>query len=200
MTPPTGGRRMASWQRDQLARARDGSPVHIRDVRPDDEGAIRRLLETLSERSVYQRFLSCSSRGAQRYTHSLFDPERTLDAVVASMDEHVVGVGSTHRTGAHSAEFALAIADHDQGHGVGTLLLEALVQRARAKALQRLEGEVLAGNEQMLDVLRHLGLRVAITIEQGIAAVILDLHETPEHLRAAAARAVTANGPSAGGG
>jgi hypothetical protein len=69
------------------------APFHIRDARPDDEAAIRRLSEALSRRSVYQRFLSCSPLNAQPYAHSLFDADRRLNAVVASRHDELLRAG-----------------------------------------------------------------------------------------------------------
>lgn len=170
----------------------DGTALQIRDARPEDEPAIEDLLETLSPRSVYQRFLSASPRSAYPYAQRLFDPTRTLDAVVATLAGELVAVGSTHPLSSDSAEFALAIADVHQGHGLGTLVLEALVDRARAHGLADLVGEILVGNEQMLDVLRHLGLPVTFTIDAGIAEATINLSETPDHQQAMAHRAARA--------
>lgn len=175
-----------------LALARDGSTVRIRDARPGDEHAIALLLEALSPRSVYQRFLTSSAGSAQPYAEHLLDPERTLDAVVAAIDDDLVAVGSTHRTGDGTAEFALAIADPQQGQGLGTLVLEALIRQARAHGVAALVGDVLGTNEQMLDVLRHLGLPVTFQVSRGVDEVTIDLRETPAYARAAGRRAASA--------
>jgi N-acetylglutamate synthase-like GNAT family acetyltransferase len=171
---------------------RDGVAVRIRDALPADEPEIEELLQTLSARSVYQRFLSVSPRSAQAYAERLDDRSRTLDAVVAAVGGQLVAVGSTHRLSEDSAEFALAIADRLQGHGLGTLLLEALIERARGHGLAQLVGEVLVVNAQMLEVLRDLGLPVTVSMDQGIAEVTIDLHETAAHQRAMATRAAQA--------
>ena len=101
-------------RQDVKALARDGTALHIRDAHRDDRDAIQLLFDELSPRSTYQRFLSASPRGGEHYAEVLFDPRRTLDAVVATVGGELVAVGSTHQLSVGSAELALAIADRHQ--------------------------------------------------------------------------------------
>ena len=55
------------------------------------------------------------------------------------------------------AEFALVVADAWQRRGVGTLLLETLLQHARAAGIERLHGITLATNQGMQDLARKFG-------------------------------------------
>ena len=166
---------------------RDGAPVVLRVPRLDDLDRVQRLLDGLSARSSYQRFLSASPL-SEEYTAVLLDRHRTLDALVATMGDAVVAVGSTHRLDADSAEFAVAVADRVQGHGVGTLVLEGLVDRSIARGLHTLSGQVLSTNGQMLDVLRHLGPDVRVDAQEGIADVWIDLDRVEDLRRAMGAR------------
>lgn len=166
---------------------RDGAPVVLRTPRADDLGRVQQLLDGLSPRSSYQRFLSASPL-SEEYVAKLADPARTLDALVAAMGDTVVAVGSTHRLDADSAEFAVAVADRVQGHGVGTLVLEALVDRALARGLHTLSGQVLSTNGQMLDVLRHLGPDVGVRADEGVAEVWIDLDQIEDLRRAMGTR------------
>ena len=166
---------------------RDGAPVVLRVPRLDDLDRIQRLLDGLSPRSSYQRFLSASPL-SEEYTAVLLDRHRTLDALVATMGDAVVAVGSTHRLDADSAEFAVAVADRVQGHGVGTLVLEGLVDRSLARGLHTLSGQVLGTNGQMLDVLRHLGPDVRVDASEGVADVWIDLDRVEDLHRAMGAR------------
>jgi acetyltransferase len=166
---------------------RDGAPVVLRVPRLDDLDHVQRLLDGLSARSSYQRFLSASPL-SEEYTAVLLDRHRTLDALVATMGDVVVAVGSTHRLDADSAEFAVAVADRVQGHGVGTLVLEGLVDRSIARGLHTLSGQVLSTNGQMLDVLRHLGPDVRVDAQEGVADVWIDLDRVEDLRRAMGAR------------
>ena len=58
-------------------------------------------------------------------------------------------------------EFALVVADEWHGHGVGTRLMEALFDAARARGLSSLEGEILRVNHRMLHLVTNLGFRIS---------------------------------------
>ena len=59
-----------------------------------------------------------------------------------------------------SAEFAIAVADDWQRHGVGARLLGALFGAARGARLRSLKGEVLRTNIAMLRFVRRAGFRL----------------------------------------
>lgn len=174
-----GRRGIAVRREGVLVLDRDGVSHQLRSARREDAAAVQRLLDNLSPRSSYQRFLSACPRTAP-YTASLSDPERTLDAVVVTAGSEIIALGSTHPLGSGRAEIALAIADEIQGHGLGTLVLEALAGRARRRGVRRLVGDVLFGNEQMLDVLRHLGLPYTVSVDGGVAEIGIDLVDSIE--------------------
>ena len=52
------------------------------------------------------------------------------------------------------------VEDDEQGHGVGTALLESLVQRAPARGIRRFRAAFLRQNERMPDVFAHAGFDV----------------------------------------
>jgi succinyl-CoA synthetase alpha subunit/N-acetylglutamate synthase-like GNAT family acetyltransferase len=175
---------------------REGRALTIREVTSSDEGAIEALLSHLSPRSTRQRFLSTTTQGASEYVQALADPLRTLDALVVESCRHVVAVGSTHQLPDGTVEFAVAVDDDDQGRGIGTALVEALVAKTRERGVSAMVGTVLGGNVQMFDVLRHLGLTWHSVVEDGAADVVLILgddtayaasHEVREQLARAAA-------------
>jgi acetyltransferase len=59
-----------------------------------------------------------------------------------------------------SCEFALAIGDAMQGHGIGHLLMTRLMQAAREAGYRRMNGSVLRVNDRMLTLGRTLGFRM----------------------------------------
>ncbi len=59
-----------------------------------------------------------------------------------------------------SCEFAIAIADEFHGQGLGKMLMQAIIDAARDKGLQVIEGFVLAINAPMIGLMRSLGVRI----------------------------------------
>ena len=59
-----------------------------------------------------------------------------------------------------SVEFALAVADDWQKHGVGRKLMTALIQSARMKGYRAVVGDVLALNSKMFRLMTSLGFSI----------------------------------------
>ena len=165
--------------RGATVRLRDDAVVTIRPIRADDEPLMVTFHACVSPRSVYQRYFHLSTL-EQRVTHTRLaltcrvDPtvglalvaEHTADGVAA-----VVALGRLTRTAPPgSAEVALLVVDRWHGLGLGTAMMHALVDGARALGVQRLHGEMLADNDAMRAVVRRAGF--AIRAVPGDAAVL----------------------------
>jgi len=183
---------------------RDGTPVVVRAIRPDDRGDLREGFLHLSDRTIYHRFLSAKrdlTDTELRYLTEL-DFRDHLGLVVeltAPREGHLIAVGRAVRTGSgvpsaagrapvppaasapgarstnDSAEVAFVVEDEYQGRGVGTLLLEHLARMARELGYRAFEAEVLAGNRQMLEVFAHSGLPLRERVRGGLVHVEMDL-------------------------
>jgi GNAT superfamily N-acetyltransferase len=175
---------------------RAGRVLVVRDVTSADQAAVGHLLAHLSPRSARQRFLSTSARAGWEYVQALADPARTVDAVLVESGARVVAVGSTHPVPGpgpdRTVEFAVAVDDDDQGHGIGTLIVEELAARSRRRRVTTMVGTVLGTNTQMFDVVTHLGLPYRSVVEEGTAVVTLTLAPERGFSSAHAARAEAA--------
>jgi acetyltransferase len=151
-----------------------GLPVMIRPIRPEDEPLMVEFHGTLSDQSVYFRYFSALSLG-QRTNHArlarlcFVDYDREI-ALVALLDDPrsgkpaIVGVGRLCRAhGRAEAEFAIVVSDAWQRRGLGTRLLQRLVDVGRAERLTRITGTILAENGGM----RRACERVGFTVRPG---------------------------------
>jgi acetyltransferase len=59
-----------------------------------------------------------------------------------------------------SCEFAIVIADDWQRQGIAHRLMQQLIETARSQALQVMEGDVLANNREMLNLVAKLGFSI----------------------------------------
>jgi acetyltransferase len=148
------------------ARLRDGTPVVVRAIGPEDAQREQAFVRALSPESRYFRFLNTlrelTPEMLEEFTHP--DPAREVALIAlvgAPRAEQQVGVARCVKSGAGgSAEFAIAVADAWQGKGLGTLLMRELMSAARATGVKRLEGWVLASNHAMLELMLALGFEV----------------------------------------
>jgi acetyltransferase len=168
-------------------RLKDGTPVTIRPIRPEDEPLMVRFHEKLSERSVYFRYfhlLKLNQRVAhERLTRICFiDYDREMALVAESRDaangeREVLGVGRLTKVhGRMEAEFAIVIRDEAQGKGLGSELLSRLKDVARDERLQRVTADVLSENVEMVRLCEKQGFRVVVKDDDPqVMQVTLDL-------------------------
>jgi GNAT superfamily N-acetyltransferase len=159
---------------------RDGTPITIRAIRPDDKERLLRHFQGLSAQSVYQRFIgfkrSLTSDDLRRLTELDFVNHVGLAATIgACADEKFLGVGRYICQDQSCAEVAFAVLDDYQGRGIGTLLLKHLALLARQHGLSRFNAYVMGNNRQMLEVFLHSGYRAEETYDSGIVRITLDL-------------------------
>jgi len=154
---------------------RDGTPVLIRPIRPEDEPMMARFHETLSDRSVYYRYFRAVSL-EHRASHArlarlcFVDYARELALVTVRRDPksgrpEILGVGRLcQEPGLRQAEFAVVVSDCWQKHGLGTRLLTRLVEIGRKEGLERITGAILSDNVEM----QHVCERVGFTVHRGV--------------------------------
>src|SRR5882672_3812872 len=111
---------------------RNGAPVRVRAIRPDDEPRLMALCRRLSPRTVYQRFFSVR-RLLPEEAHAFANVDyRQRMAVVAEVDDgpepELVGVARYSRTDEETtADVGLVVEDGWQGLGLGSILLEEIL-------------------------------------------------------------------------
>ncbi len=164
----------------------DGTPVLLRPIRPEDEPLMVRLHQTLSERTVYFRWLHLLGL-SQRIAHDrlvgicFIDYDREMALVADYHDpqsgqQEILGVGRLIKAhGANEAEFAVLVTDRFQHQGLGTELLRRLIQIARSEKLQRLTGDILGENLGMQRVCQKLGFQLHYSFEDQVMKAELDL-------------------------
>lgn len=170
--------------------ARDGTPLIIRPIRPEDEPLMVKFHEKLSEQTVYRRYfehLHLSDRiRHERLTRICFNDYDREIALVAEYEDPatgapaILGVGrlSKLRT-ADEAEFAVLVADAYQRRGIGAELLRRLVQIGRDEKLRRITGEILHDNYGMVRASRNVGFQIRFQPGEGTVEASIDLEATP---------------------
>ena len=70
-----------------------------------------------------------------------------------------------------AAEIAVTVVDDWQGSGLGTLLLHVISARARDEGVRTFTAWMLARNQEMMDLLQHLGPVRIVDREAGIVEI-----------------------------
>ena len=142
----------------------DGTWAEVRMVRREDAPLLREGFERLSARARFQRFLSPKSRLTEEELRYLteVDGEGHVAIGVVTWDEigQEVGLGVARFFRlAHMpevAEVAITVVDDAQGKGLGSLLMDNLVEAARERGVERFEFRVLPGNQPMYRLVQKL--------------------------------------------
>lgn len=146
----------------------DGRELVIRPIRPEDEPMLVQFHQTLSEQSVYFRYfhlMTLQSRVAhERLTRLCFiDYDREMALVAEYLNPetqtkevHAVGrLSQLHGTTA--GEFAMIVSDPLQRQGLGTAMLNHLVDIGRNEGLTTITADILSENKGMQRVSEKVG-------------------------------------------
>jgi len=163
--------------------ARDGSKIIFRPIRAEDELEIVKFHETLSDRSVFLRYMHpmiLDDRAAHerlsRICHCDYDREITL--VIEKVDageKELKILGALRITklhGTNAARFSLLISDKSQGKGLGSELMRRLIPIARQEKLDRLEAIMTPDNRIMQGLCSKLGFSFSKTDDGMVRAEI----------------------------
>jgi len=166
-------------------RLKDGTPVTIRPIRPEDEPLMVKFHTTLSERSVYLRYfcsLSLSTRVEhERLVRICFGSYDRGFALVADRknpetgQHEVLGVGRFSAITRTEAEAAVLVSDRWHGRGLGTELLASVARVAREEKFLRLSGEILRDNLATQAIFKKTGFQLRAIDDPSSVSAHLDL-------------------------
>jgi acetyltransferase len=159
----------------------DGMRVSVRPLRPEDGALYPDFFSEVTAEDRRLRFFGpvaeLTDEMIGRFTH--YNPDKAM-AFIAIDDNtsKMLGVVRLHNdTDGNSGEFAVIVRSPLKGHGLGYLLMQHILEYARAKGLDAVHGEVLAENTTMLRLCNELGFEVRDELmDRGIKRVRLDFN------------------------
>jgi len=155
---------------------RDGSTLRLQAPGRGDYEDIRAFYEGLSPRSRYFRFHGMGR--ADIVAHAAVE-SGGIDRVslIARHGGRVIAVCGYERLREPDvAEIALAVADDEQGRGIGTRMLEQLAAIGAERGVRRFDAAVLAANRVMLNVFRNAGFAVT---REGVSELEVSVDISP---------------------
>ena len=139
---------------------KNGSPVQLRPIRPEDASGIKNLVKEMSPESRYFRFMHAinelSPQMLAQFTK--LDYDRQMAFVAVDPLDEVIGVSryviSNDRL---FGEFAISISENWKSQGLASALMKLLLKHARSQGLESLQGDVLMTNTPMQALMKSLG-------------------------------------------
>ncbi len=162
---------------------KSGLRVFLRPVKISDEHLLKDFFYSLSDTSMYQRFISTRKdmhhERLQQFVVIDYSKEMLILAVIQKDNEEIiVGMGQYHIDEIrHTAESAFVVRDDYQNHGIATELLAYLTYLAKKGGLYGFTAEVLMENKAMLIVFKKMGFTVERIAEAGVYELHMSFKE-----------------------
>ncbi|MFZ1982143.1 MAG: GNAT family N-acetyltransferase, partial [Smithella sp.] len=140
-----------------------GLNILFRPIKISDEPRLKDFVYSLSEQSLYRRFMSTRKDVPHEVLQSLVIIDYTTEMAILAVvpqgeNEEIVGVGRYYINGStHTAEVAFAVKDSYSNKGIGTELLSYLTYLAKRQGLLGVTAEVLMDNYPMMHVFNKGG-------------------------------------------
>ncbi|MGA3406663.1 MAG: GNAT family N-acetyltransferase [Candidatus Bathyarchaeia archaeon] len=149
-------------------RLKDGSEVILRPIRPEDEPMELEFIKGLSTETSRYRFFQIIKDlphdALVRFCNIDYDREMAFIAETTDTDSEraprriEIGVSRLILDpNEKHGEFAVVIADKFQGKGLGTKLVDMLIEVAREKEVESIYGVIMSSNMAMIRLCEKLG-------------------------------------------
>jgi len=167
-------------------KATNGETLLLRPIRPEDEPMLVDFHQSLSERTVYLRYLQALSLDRrvahERLTRICFiDYDREMALVAERTDpdtkkKEILGVGRLQKLpGTDEGEFSIVVTDKWQGKGLGTELLGRILGVAREEKLKQVTAFVHVDNPVMQHICQKLGFKLERSTDDNIVKAVINL-------------------------
>ena len=153
---------------------KSGLEILLRPVKISDEPLLKDFFYSLSDNSLYRRFISVRKDMPHERLQELVAIDYTQQLVILATipqeeKEIIVGVGQyVLIETAHTAEVGFAVRDEYQDKGVGMELLSTLTYLAKRQGLLGFYAEVLVENRAMLHLFEKMGFDIRKRREEGV--------------------------------
>jgi acetyltransferase len=147
---------------EELVTLDDGATLQLRPIRPEDEPALHAAFAKLTPEEIRLRFFVRMQQIphplAARFTQIDYDREMALVLIEPQPPGELFGVVRIHADpDLQRAEFAVLVRHELAGRGLGTLLMQRIIDYARRRGIGEIFGLVLRENRRMLTLCRELG-------------------------------------------
>ncbi len=158
----------------------DGTQINFRSIHPTDENRIKDLFYTLSQQTIYYRFMKEMKRIPQKQIQDFVYIDHRSDVAIAgtlpeAYGEDIIAIGRYYlNPKTNKAEVAFIVRDQWQNRGIGTFLLKYLISIARRNGIDGFTAEVLRDNKAMQMVLNNSDCKVETHVQEGVISYTLN--------------------------
>ncbi len=167
---------------ETLWKLRDGRTVLLRPIKPEDEPLWLEMFQKFSEKSIRYRFFNVikDTPHEMRVRYCNIDYDREI-AIVAEMSEDgqrkILGVVRVPiEPDKKTGEIAFIVADPWQGLGLGSKMVDHMIEICKDKKLETIYGVMLSDNYRAIDLMKKMGFAIK-QLGNGTVKATLNLKE-----------------------
>ena len=161
---------------------KNGQEVLLRPIKPEDEPMWLEMFQSFSEESIRYRFFQLlkDTPHEVRVRYCNIDYDREI-AIVAELSEEnhrrILGVGRLSiEPDGKSGELAFIIGDQWQGLGLGTKVVDYVLEIAKEMGVETVYAIMLPDNRRALNLTKKMGFKLEY-LDDGTVKGVLDLKE-----------------------
>jgi acetyltransferase len=169
---------------------KNGQEVLLRPIKPEDEPMWLEMFQSLSEESIRYRFFQMlkDTPHEVRVRYCNIDYDREI-ALVAEMVENgkrkILGVARLSiESDEKSGEMAFIVSDYWQGLGLGTKMVDYVLDIAKEKGIDDVNAIILQDNYRALSLTKKMGFNIEY-LTDGTVKATLNLKEEDIDFRCA---------------
>jgi len=173
---------------EALWKLRDGRNVLLRPIKPEDEPLWLEMFQNFSEESIRYRFFQIikDTPHEVRVRYCNIDYDRELGLVAELTEDgrrRILGVVRLIiDPDGKNGEIAFIVADPWQGLGLGSKMLDFMIEICKDKKLETIYGLMLPDNYRAIDLMKKMGFKIE-RLEDGTVKGTLDLKEEDQKTR-----------------
>ncbi len=161
---------------------KDGRDVLLRPIKPEDEPLENNLWKTFSDETQRFRFFSPMRTWSHvtlvRYTNIDYDREIAIAGILTEQGEKkMIGVVRMimEPPDFETAEVAIVIGDPWQGLGLGSKMVDCIIEIAKDKNLETVYGLILRDNDRAIKLFKEKGFVIDMSSIKKVAKAVLEL-------------------------
>ncbi|MGC9345444.1 MAG: acetate--CoA ligase alpha subunit [Candidatus Bathyarchaeales archaeon] len=167
---------------ETLWKLRDGRTVLLRPIKPEDEPLWLEMFQNFSEVSIRYRFFQIikDTPHEVRVRYCNIDYDREM-AIVAELNEEgrrkILGVVRLSiEPDGKAGEIAFIVADPWQGLGLGTKMVDYMIEICKDRGLETIYGIMLPDNHRAISLMKKMGFNIEY-LDDGTVKATLNLKE-----------------------
>jgi acetyltransferase len=158
---------------------KDGTSTVLRPIKPEDEAVLDEFFKSLSEETMRFRFFQIirdvPHETLTRYCNLDYDREVAIVAEIQKEKRKIIGAGRIIlKPGEKCGEFAVVVGDQWQGLGLGSKLIDCIIDISKDMGLKTIMGYVVSNNSKMINMCTKKGFKFE-PFDEELMEATLDL-------------------------